>query len=289
MRASVTSLLVCLSSLLSLCSGCGDEFAAPSLVSDLRLLAVQADRPFARAGDQVKLRALAHDPEQRKLSWAWGTCIDDASSLALDCLRATSFDALTIADARTEHTLTMPAEAQSYVGIVVAVCPGTIARGDSYGVPIACLDGSGRALPLADFELGVKRVFVRDPALNTNPTFSEVLWDGAPWPEEETKVSTCRRTEDLKCVAWTEHAVELRAPGAAEQSVDRDGAPFEELAVVQFYATGGEFENDLRNAAEARTTWEARAEDSGELVTLWFVVRDDRGGVSWTTRQVRVP
>lgn len=289
MRPSVTTILLSLLSLLNLCIGCGDDFAAPSLVSDLRLLAVQADQPFARAGDQVKLRALAHDPEQRTLTWAWGTCSADASSLALDCLRATSFESLTIAENRTEHTLLVPAEAQTYLGVVVAVCPGAIVRGDSYGVPITCVDGSGRALPLTEFELGVKRIFVRDPALNTNPTFSEVLWDGAPWPEQEVKLSTCRRTENVTCVAWTEHAIELRAPGAAEQSVDRDGAPFEELAVVQFYATGGEFENDLRNAAEARTTWEAHAEDSGELVTLWFVVRDDRGGVSWSTRQVRVP
>lgn len=81
---STFALSVCIALLLL---GFGDEFAAPSLVSNLRLLAVAADGPFARAGEEVKLTALAHDPEQRALSWGWGTCIDDGSSLALECLR----------------------------------------------------------------------------------------------------------------------------------------------------------------------------------------------------------
>jgi hypothetical protein len=269
--------------------GCGDDFAPPSLVSNLRLLAVQADRPFAQVGDSVRLTALAHDPEQRRLSWGWGLCIDDASSLALDCLRATSFESLTIAQEQPEHMLVVPEAAKSYVGVVVVVCPGTLAKGDTFAIPIACLGDDGRPLPLADFELGIKRIFVRDPALNRNPMLSEVLWDGAPWLEDEVKVSTCERTQDVACVEWPKHRLELRAPEAAESSIDRAGEPLEEQAVVQFYATGGEYEHQLRNADDVHTTWQARSEDSGELITLWFVVRDDRGGVSWLARRVRVP
>jgi hypothetical protein len=281
-------------SILTVCSmmlwvGCGDDFAAPSLVSNLRLLAVQADKPFARPGEEVKLSALAHDPEQRVLSWGWGTCIDDGSSLALDCLRKSSFESLTIAEGRSEHTVVVPSEASTYLGVVVMVCPGRIERGDTYGIPLSCVDEAGRALPPADYELGIKRVFVRNDARNANPAIAELRFDGAPWAEDEVKVSSCERTENMRCVSWQEHELALSAPGAEEQSVDRAGVPIRELAVAQLYATGGEFEHEALTIERLRTTFRAREEDSGELLTLWFVVRDDRGGVSWTSRKLRVP
>ena len=273
---------------LLLVTACDDEFAAPSLVTNLRLLAVQADSPFAQPGQEVHLTALAHDPEQRPLSWAWGSCFDDASSLALDCLRATSFDSLVIGE-RASHSIIVPATAKSYVGVVVVVCPGRIQRGETFGIPLSCVDEAGRALPPGDFELGVKRVFVHDPNQNRNPRIGQLRWDGAPWPEGEVKVSACKKTQELRCVSFVEHTIELQSDAAEEMSVDREGNPFDEQAVVQLYATGGKFEHDIRAVKDAQTSWSARASDSGELVTLWLVVRDDRGGVSWITRSIRVP
>ncbi|MEY4549686.1 MAG: hypothetical protein RL685_5881, partial [Pseudomonadota bacterium] len=52
--------------------------------------------------------------------------------------------------------------------------------------------------------------------------------------------------------------------------------------------TDGIFEDEVRIAEEPETTWVARSGSSGSTVTLWFVARDDRGGVSWTTRRVSV-
>lgn len=267
---------------------CSDDFEPASRVTRLRLLAVQADSPFALPGQDVELRALAHDPEQRKLSWGFGLCFEDASSLAIDCLRRMAFDSLRIGDTPS-HTLHVPDNRASYVGVVVVVCPGTIAPGNTFGISVACLDEQGRPLAPPEFEVALKRVYVREPAQNHNPTFAELLWDGVPWPENEVKLDTCARTKDMACTSWTKHTLELRAPDAAESSVDRAGNPMVEQAVVQLYATGGEFDDDVRVASDARTTWTARSQDSGELVTLWFVVRDDRGGLSWLTRQLRVP
>ena len=39
---------------------------------------------------------------------------------------------------------------------------------------------------------------------------------------------------------------------------------------------------------EPKNGWVARRGASGQTLSLWFVARDDRGGVSWTTRQVQV-
>jgi len=270
-------------------AACSDDFDPSSRVSELRLLAVQADHPFALPGDDVHLTALAFDPEARPLTWAWGVCLEPSSSVALDCLRALSFDALTIAPDRTEHDLVVPETDAGYVGVAVVVCPGEIVRGDTQGVPLACVDVDGVRLPLSEFELGLKRINVREPSENENPAIAEVLWDGAPWPEDEIKLDACERTKNGACDAWTEHTVEVRAPGASEQSVDRDRNPVTEQAVVQMYATGGEFEDDVRLVDTAKTTWRARREDAGGMITFWFVVRDDRGGVSWVTRRISIP
>ncbi|MET0343313.1 MAG: hypothetical protein ABW252_20050 [Polyangiales bacterium] len=280
MRASI----VALSLLASLAAACADDFDPPSRVIDLRLLAVQADQPFALPGSDVNLRALALDPEGRALSFGWGTCIDAESSLALDCLRATSFESLVIG-AEREHVLRMPETDAAFVGVVVVACPGRIVRGDTEGIPLACVDAGGEALPLSQFEVGVKRVYVRQPAQNQNPVIGEVLWDGVPWPEGEIKNETCTAIKGDTCAKWLEHAVEVRAPGAVEQSVDREGLPITEQVVAQYYATAGEFEADARVIERAATTWIAKPADRGRVL-LWFVVRDDRGGVAWTTREL---
>jgi hypothetical protein len=58
--------------------------------------------------------------------------------------------------------------------------------------------------------------------------------------------------------------------------------------VVQYYAEGGIFEHDVRLATDSATGWTARHAEAGRTVKLWLVVRDDRGGVAWDERQVRV-
>ena len=269
-------------------SACADDFDPPSRVQDLRVLAVRADTPFALPGSEVRLEALAHDPQERAVTWGWGTCLESASSIAIDCLRALRFESLHIGRDIPRHTLRVPDTDAPFLGIVTVACPGRIVAGDTEGVPLACVDEADRALPLSAFELGLKRVYLRAPNLNHNPEIAEVVWDGKAWPEAEVRREACLRPARDGCAAWSEHAVEVRAPGAVEQSVDQEGRPVTEQVVVQYYATAGEFDDDARVIARPGTTWRARAGDRGS-VTLWFVVRDDRGGVSWTARSLILP
>jgi hypothetical protein len=124
----------------------------------------------------------------------------------------------------------------------------------------------------------MKRLFIREDARNQNPAIEEVLWDGKRWPEDEIKVERCEKD------ACKKHRVELRAPGASERALDPFGERVDEFVVFQFYATGGTFEDDVRILEDPETTWRARKEDQGKRITFWFVVRDDRGGVGWTSR-----
>jgi hypothetical protein len=271
------------------CHGCDDDFDPASRVIDLRLLAVQADQPFARPGEEVQLRALFHDPEGRPLEWAFGPCAEADSSAALACLRALAFEDLTIGK-QPSYVLRVPGDAlgggagNAFLGVAVVACPGTLRAGDTHGIPVACEDAQGRALALDTFEVGMKRIFVRDDARNENPAIDMVLWDGEQWPQGELREARCDG-EDGKC---RKHALELRSEHAQETSTDEDGQTIREVAIVQFYATGGTFEDDVRTIEEPDTTWKPRKQDRGKELTLWFVLRDDRGGVSWTERRVRV-
>jgi hypothetical protein len=77
-------------------------------------------------------------------------------------------------------------------------------------------------------------------------------------------------------------------PESVESGTTEQGAPFSEDVVVQYYATEGLFEFDSRTRESPGTGWKARAASAGKEQTLWFVVRENRGGVSWTSRKVRV-
>jgi hypothetical protein len=268
--------------------GCTDDFDPPSLVNKLRVLAVMADTPFAQPGQQVNLQALAYDPEQRALSWGWGSCEAIASTDAVDCLRQSSFAALQVGS-ETTHTLQIPQTTASYVGVVVVACPGTIQTGSTDDIPIACIDQSGRALPIEQFELGLKRIFVRDSALNQNPQLQAVSWNAADWGAQLVPMAECERGGSGTCTKFAKHEISVDAAGASEDSVDLAGLPIREQSVVQFYATGGEFDDDVRLASDAKTKWHAKKEDAGKRVRFWFVVRDDRGGVSWLERSLQVP
>jgi hypothetical protein len=140
----------------------------------------------------------------------------------------------------------------------------------------------------------VKRIFLREHDRNANPQIAEVTWDGQPWPESETReISACANdTNDIDtCEGGEEHVVAAIPGGdAVDVGTDELGVQFTEQVIVQFYASVGTFELEGRTAETAAegTRWVARNGDRGKAAIMWFVVRDNRGGVSWTSRHVTV-
>jgi hypothetical protein len=187
----------------------------------------------------------------------------------------------------------LPAEgaARASVGAVVAACPGELTL-QSGAIPFRCVDASGRALGTDEYVIGVKRVFAREADRNDNPVVSGVTWDGAEWLAADVKeVVACGETgNDFDaCSSSEQHAISVTLPAASvESGVDSFGTPFEEQVVLQYYATEGIFEHDVRLASDTTNRWTARQESAGRTVTMWFVLRDDRGGVAWETRTVHV-
>lgn len=289
---------------------CDDQPEPGTKVDSFRVLAEQVDQPYARPGETVQLTSLAHDPAGRSVTWAWASCVNPPSSDLEGCLASIAENAdpasavFAMGAEQSAPQLTIPnqvisslpeaARANAMVGVVSVACPGDLSVGSGpAGLPFVCKDSvSGRDLELHEFIVGIKRITVRESDRNQNPVITGITFDGADWPEAEIKtVDACDTSEFVydDCGDELTHdlAVQL-GEGTAESGSDEFGNDFSEQVVVQYYSTEGIFENEVKIAEQTKNGWVARKQASGQLLTLWFVVRDNRGGVSWTERQVQV-
>lgn len=277
---------------------CSNDFEPGSRVTKLRLLAVQAEPAFAQPGEHVQLRMLVADPEVRPLSWAFGTCTNPQASTVNGCLdaldaplvgRAPEGDGFGL-DVPLDVLANVPEAARNgaAIGALLVACPGMLAEGETQGVPVRC-ERDAAALGLSEFELGMKRIFIRERDRNLNPEITGVRWDGEDWPEDRIpEVAACdaSKREFDDCPAELSHRIELSTSEPEHGRDERDDA-FSEQTIVQYYSSEGLFEHEVQVAAKASNRWVAQG--GGERVArLWLVARDDRGGVGWVTRQVQV-
>jgi hypothetical protein len=279
-------------------------------VDSLRVLAVRADSPFVHPGDTVHLSALSYDPAGRPINWAWAACPSPAGSSVEDCLdqvragaAAGELPLLAMGEGVDSIDIPVPADVfdgipvqgreQALAGVVSVACPGDLeVLSSDARIPFRCTDpGSGAELGLHDMVVGIKRLFLRQTEVNQNPVIDDILFDGEPWLSDDVKeVDGCVTgdfdTDDCKD---TSHKIAAAVSADSfEAGSDEFGRDFTEQLIVQHFTTDGIFKDEVRLADDPETTWTARSSSSGSTVNLWFVVHDDRGGVSWTTRRVRV-
>jgi hypothetical protein len=299
---------------LALLAGCDATFDPGSNVSSFRVLAVQADNPFAAPGETVNLQATSYDPAGREITWAWAQCPNPASSSVDACLAEIALTTLetgtppllgtgvgldnvdvTIAPDALDG-LSPEARPNALTGVLSVACPGTLEMGtsDSTGgvLPFRCTDDTGAELGLHDNIVGIKRVFVRTTDRNQNPVIGAITFDGEPWAEDDVKEVDACNTDDFTfddCKGEGDHRIAASVtPESFEAGIDEFGRDFAEELVVQHYATEGIFEYDVRIAELPETRWVARQSASGQELRIWFVARDDRGGVTTAQRRVRV-
>jgi hypothetical protein len=297
-------------------SACGERLDPSSRVVDLRVLAVAADEPYAHPGDTVHLSALGVDPRDRALTWGWATCENPKDSSVMACLDALSAAAANGDDVELttgvdmnefevtveERVLTsLPEEFRdrAMIAVVAVLCPGTLEprlsseTSNEHPLPIVCRDpDSGKRIGPFDFVTGVKRLFVRTEDRNRNPDLADVTLDGKVWAEDDVpSVTACDVASEVidDCPESTHHQIAARpASDVAESGVSENGEQFEEQVVIQYYATAGTFEDEVRIYSNPETKWVAGPASKDRELTFWFVIRDNRGGVSWTSRRLRV-
>ena len=112
------------------------------------------------------------------------------------------------------------------------------------------------------------------------------------WPEAEVKQVIACDTDgnDYKtCAENSKHQIAARPSTTSVESGRTEfGVDFTEQVIIEYYATEGVFEYEIKIAADPQTGWAARKAASGKDLTLWMVVHDDRGGATWTERHVHV-
>jgi len=297
---------------LSLLTACGASFDPGYRVTSFRVLAVQADTPFAKPGDTVHLTSLSYDPQGRTVNWAWATCLNPSASTVEGCLAKINADsgATGVSPIAAEgpgldrFSYTVPSDAldalpaaarpSALVGVLSVACPGDLSvETGAADLPFRCTDpSSGRVLGGDEYVVGLKRISVRAVDRNQNPSIAKITFDGADWPEGEVKAVTACDTdgnEYAKCADSTKHQIAaVVTPDSVESGTTEFGESFSEQVVVEYYATEGLFENAVRLAESPETGWAARSAARGEELRIWFVVHDDRGGVTWLERSVRV-
>lgn len=214
-------------------------------------------------------------------------------------------------DARTLFRIKVPADALAplagappqakagaTIGVVFLACPGNLvfnfealatARN---ALPLKCLDATtGEELGSDKFTIGIKRLFLREKDENQDPPILGVTWDGQPWGETEVRElgTACDADEARfdRCGDETHEVAVQLGPNVAEKGTDENGTEFTEQVVLQYYATEGLFEYDVKRAEDPKTKFAGRKGKTGDQ-TMWLVVRDSRGGVRWVQRKFRV-
>lgn len=276
--------LLCL--LLSTVAACSSDFDPASRVTKLRLLAVTADQPYAHAGETVTLDALAFDPNGRPITWGWATCTNPTQANVIGCLASLDPGSFVLGDPR--HTITVPSNVRvgvgAMIGVVSVACPGTLTMTPG-PIPFRCSDGT-RDLATHEFEIGMKRVLLRATDRNENPRIDRITFDGTDWPEDRIpEVGTCAEEKVDDCP--DPHRIEIRA-SRAETGVDELGTAFTEQLILQYYATEGTFDHEVRTIERPETRWIARPRAAGTTIEVFLVARDDRGGSVWARRKIRV-
>jgi hypothetical protein len=283
-------------------AGCGSDFDPLARITSPRILAAKADAPFAPPGATVTVSPLAVDQAGAPVGLAFATCTRPQSTTAVGCALAADARFTPVAAAQPLSVTVpstildgVPLEGRRFVsfGLLLVACPGPlVAQPGPEGLPFSCLDATGARLPLGAYDLGVKRILPRLTDRNANPIIDRVTFDGQPWEAGEVKtIGACASATENRydrCHGES-HALSVEPTvDSFEAGVDEFSTPFTEQLLVSYYATDGLFDGTVRDAAAPVSRFKARAGARGRRVTLWFAIRDDRGGVAFTERVLEV-
>ena len=288
-------------------TGCGGDFAPPSLVETVRVLAIRAQPPFLpttpSATTTLDAKVVGVGAGQA-LCHAWGLCLltttqagafrcaDPALQLNLGTTPSVTVD--------FAQVMTLTLQAQAYAAKLGRSFTGGPPASDNPGaapesVPVTVLFGVGErdSFPAgcpADIDaflttgcvdrercvIGSKslRAFTSGLAQHSNPQLTDLKVGGA---------STTGATV-IEAATGALNLAPTWSPDSREARPDDGGAPIEGL-LMSWFSTAGAFAKQRSYDAAPSNTLTLGASD--DIVTVWVVVRDGRGGVDWLERRLR--
>jgi hypothetical protein len=250
---------------------CDADFDPPSLLRDLRVLALAADPLEVGPGQEVRIEPVVYVPagqSLRRQSWSFcpfsaGASVGFACAVpacetplspAADGSVTARPDQLALSCASTLSAAAVPRQLPDRLEVL-------------FRYRAEASDGTARE--------AVARVpFWTDgppPRPNRPPRVTEVRLAGQ-------KVSAGEQAPPASVDQEVEVQVRLD-PQSLDTFVDEAGRQRTEEAIVSFFTSAGRFEDDLGAGSEVTTIWRAEELDVGQdRATLYVVVRDLRGG-----------
>jgi hypothetical protein len=298
-----------------LAAACGSDFVPSTQVDGVRILATRADNPYARPGETVSLEVLATDgraDQTRPLNiyWVKTICENPQGDLYYACfdqLRAQpgvdlgptlasgpkfSFDVP--ADALSAHPPSRSGPPYGFLVVFNIACAGHVEAtvpdpSHPQAPPLACFDDNHVELGPDEWVFGFERVYVYDGLRNHNPQIDSVSWNGdAVDPAAGITLDHCTSSKVTDCPKTT---LDVSVPQSSQETVGPiapGGDPEGEQIWVDWYASEGRVEDEARLLYDPKagrlpsTSTNFQASLNPGDATLWAVVHDSRGGVTWT-------
>jgi hypothetical protein len=285
---------------------CSNDFPAYSRLDRLRVLGVSADPPNPSTGQLCRLDALTFAPPDRPISFHWSFCpvlAEAKTGYTCPLTEASSGDLFGASSPFDLGT----AETTSFINPFAADTLGNLCAngvdGDGYAAAVNCDQGYPVSilLDVATADDSLRAAFTvflpASPEVekNANPALLGLVLAGQALPDAPLVLSLPEgKAVDLSAQLSNE-AIELRSIPPAE------GAPGRrpERLTLSWFADAGSMDQDRTVFIDGETSIEAATRNRwtppkqneappGGLIHFATVVRDDRGGVGWLTRQLRL-
>jgi hypothetical protein len=272
-----------------LLAGCAPKMGNPaSLITQQRIIGVRAEPAEAAPGDLVQYSSLVVSPsgtvEAQDLSWS------------LCNLRKPVAENTPVSQACLTDDLAQSAQGAS-ASIQTPSRSGTLRPSDpdatgGYYQPLRLDLGAEQAIfrerlscGLAGASLAMSQEFRARYTANQNPTLASLsaLADQTP-----VSLDALPASQRVRLVAtWSPDSVESYP---VFDSVSQTIADHREALWLSWFATAGSFDDSLTGGGEGDTategTWQSPAE--AEIVLLWLVLHDSRGGADFASYTLTV-
>lgn len=240
-------------------------------IQELRVLGIKAEPPAAKPGDTITLSVLSVSPTEEPIALTWFLCTSP-QDVEQGC-----HDKPTALALGTANTATLVVPTNYLQGELTAV-----EKQEGRYLVVTLVAKSG-----AQTFVATKRTVISPNPNNQNPQIaglSLLSADGTPQAEPwsvqpEKKYKLTLKASDGSQEAYI-HNNTLGSPESVKEKL-----------YLSWYLTHGSYEKGyLSEANDLMNTWVLPKElpTSGKI-TLYAILRDNRGGVDWKSYTVRVP
>lgn len=297
--------------------GCQElDWEEYSEVTKLRILAVRAEPPEIGPGQVATVDALVTNPQGAPIALAWELCFvtegpDEEYACLLD---SESGETLGVPLGQGDSVQVPYDLVDAAAGDLEAICDELLQaevpefvqlpdceRGLEVTIRLTATSGDDREVGVKGLLLLLEDEAARDD-VNVNPTIDGLLVDNTSASAGPVEIDVVAgEPVRLQALVNSDEAQQYEAPDPDEEGARLDAE--NEVLSIAWFAThgrydrqttyfqdevveGAEFQNNTLNLLKGGTPAEV-----GDTVTVWVVVRDDRGGVdyaSWTLDVVSI-